>query len=60
LAVNSYEFRLAEANISKNIVKKRVTRCAILKDNIDTAQLKVPWHWNANVPVAMDPGIEGL
>jgi len=41
-------------------VKKRVTRCAILKDNIDTAQLKVPWHWNANVSVAMDPGIEGL
>ncbi|TWX52635.1 BREX-1 system phosphatase PglZ type B [Colwellia hornerae] len=51
--------KLAEANISKNIVKKRLARCAILKDNIDTAELKVPWHWNENVSVAMAPGISG-
>jgi hypothetical protein len=51
--------KLAEANISKNIVKKRLARCAILKDNVDTAELKVPWHWNHNVSVAMAPGIAG-
>lgn len=51
--------KLAEASISKNIVKKRLARCAILKDNIDTAELKVPWHWNENVSVAMAPGIAG-
>jgi hypothetical protein len=51
--------KLAEANISKNIVKKRLARCAILKDNIVTAELKVPWHWNHNVSVAMAPGIAG-
>ncbi|MFT6907413.1 MAG: hypothetical protein ACJAS1_004094 [Oleiphilaceae bacterium] len=51
--------KLAEANISKNIVKKRLARCAILKDNIETAELKVPWHWNENVTVAMAPGIAG-
>ena len=51
--------KLAEASISKNIVKKRLARCAILKDNIDTAELKVPWHWNENVTVAMAPGIAG-
>ncbi len=51
--------KLAEANIPKNIVKKRLARCAILKDNVDTAELKVPWHWNPNVSVAMAPGIAG-
>jgi len=51
--------KLAEANISKNIVKKRLARCAILKDNVDTDELKVPWHWNENVSVAMAPGISG-
>lgn len=51
--------KLAEAKISKNVVKKRLARCAILKDNISTDELKVPWHWNANVSVAMAPGISG-
>jgi len=51
--------KLAEANISKNMVKKRLARCAILKDNVDTSELKVPWHWNENVSVAMAPGISG-
>jgi len=51
--------KLAEASISKNMVKKRLARCAILKDNVDTSELKVPWHWNENVSVAMAPGISG-
>jgi len=51
--------KLTEAKISKNVVKKRLTRCAILKDNISTDELKVPWHWNENVSVAMAPGISG-
>ncbi|MEL0603478.1 BREX-1 system phosphatase PglZ type B [Pseudoalteromonas undina] len=51
--------KLAEASISKNQVKKRLARCAILKDNVSTDELKVPWHWNENVSVAMAPGIAG-
>ena len=51
--------KLAEASISKNQVKKRLARCAILKDNVSTDELKVPWHWNENVSVAMAPGISG-
>jgi hypothetical protein len=51
--------KLTEASISKNMVKKRLARCAILKDNVDTSELKVPWHWNENVSVAMAPGISG-
>ena len=51
--------KLKDADISKNVVKKRLARCAILKDNVDTSELKVPWHWNENVSVAMAPGIAG-
>jgi len=51
--------KLAEASISKNMVKKRLARCAILKDNVETSELKVPWYWNENVTVAMAPGIAG-
>jgi hypothetical protein len=51
--------KLAKANISKNMVKKRLARCAILKDNVTTTELTVPWHWNENVTVAMAPGIAG-
>ncbi len=41
------------------MVKKRLARCAILKDNVDTSELKVSWHWNETVSVAMAPGISG-
>lgn len=51
--------KLKDADISKNVVKKRLARCAILKDNVDTSELRVPWHWNENVSVAMAPGIAG-
>jgi len=51
--------KLAGASISKDVVKKKLARCAILKDNIETAELKVPWYWNPNVSIAMAPGIAG-
>ena len=51
--------KLTEAHIAKTVVKKRLARCAILKDNADSPELKVPWHWNADVTVAMAPGISG-
>ena len=51
--------KLKEAKISKNEVKKRSARCAILKDNVATNELKVSWHWNENVTVVMAPGIAG-
>ncbi|WP_028764579.1 BREX-1 system phosphatase PglZ type B [Shewanella colwelliana] len=51
--------KLAEASIPKTSVKKRLTRCAILKDNMSSSGLTVPWHWNPSVTVAMAPGIAG-
>lgn len=51
--------KLAEASIPKTSVKKRLARCAILKDNMGSTGLTVPWHWNPSVTVAMAPGIAG-
>ena len=51
--------KLAEVSFTKNIVKKKFARCAILKDNFDTAELKAPWHWYENVSFVMAPGIAG-
>lgn len=51
--------KLAEASIPKTSVKKRLARCAILKDNMSSSGLTVPWHWNPSVTVAMAPGIAG-
>jgi hypothetical protein len=51
--------KLAEASIPKTSVKKRLTRCAILKDNMSSSGLTVPWHWNPSVTIAMAPGIAG-
>ena len=39
------------------MAQKRLARCAILKGNVQTAALKMPWHWNPNVTLAMAPGI---
>lgn len=51
--------KLTSASIDKALVKKRLTRCAILKDNVQPEGLVVPWYWNPSVSVAMAPGIAG-
>ncbi len=52
--------QLPKADIPKNATRNRLSRCAILKDNVDTEHLKVHWHWNKNVTIAMAPGISGF
>lgn len=49
--------KLPADNIPEHMVKKRLARCAILKDNVDTSYYKVQWHWNANVTLVMARGI---
>ena len=52
--------QLPKAEINKNMCKKQLVRCAILKDNVATEHLKMHWHWNENVTIAMAPGISGF
>lgn len=49
--------KLPKADIQKTAVRKRLARCAILKDNVETGHLKMHWRWNKNVTIAMAPGI---
>ncbi len=51
---------LPKADINKNMTTKRLARCAILKDNVQTEHLKSQWYWNPNVTIAMAPGIAGF
>lgn len=50
--------KLPSANIPEHMVKKRLARCAILKDNVDVGYLKCQWYWNKNVTLAMARGIQ--
>ncbi len=49
--------RLPKSDIDKFVTEKRLARCAILKGNVQTDTLKMPWYWNPNVTLAMAPGI---
>lgn len=51
---------LPKAEISKDVTRNRLVRCAILKDNASTEYMKAHWHWNANVTIAMAPDISGF
>lgn len=50
--------KLPSENIPEHMVKKRLARCAILKDNVDVGYLKCQWYWNKNVTLAMARGIQ--
>lgn len=52
--------QMPKAEISKDAARNRLVRCAILKDNVSTEHVKVHWHWNANVTIAMAPDISGF
>jgi hypothetical protein len=52
--------QLPKAEINKSMCKTLLVRCAILKDNVATEHLKMHWHWNENVTIAMAPGISGF
>lgn len=49
--------KLPADNIPDHMVKKRLARCAILKDNVDVQYYKAQWHWNPNVTLVMARGI---
>lgn len=52
--------KLPKAELPKDVVAKRFSRCGILKANVATDRLTLPWHWNDQVRVALAPGISGF
>ncbi|EKF9299678.1 BREX-1 system phosphatase PglZ type B [Vibrio cholerae] len=49
--------KLPRAELEKPLVRKYLSRCAILKDNAKTELPMVGWHWNPAVSLAMAPGV---
>lgn len=49
--------KLPKVELDKPLVRKHLSRCAILHDNVSTGLPQVGWHWNPNVTIAMAPGI---
>ncbi|MET4694989.1 BREX-1 system phosphatase PglZ type B [Endozoicomonas lisbonensis] len=52
--------KLPKAELDKPLVRKYLSRCAILHDNAKTGLPQVRWHWNANVTIAMAPGVSAF
>jgi len=52
--------KLPKADLPKDVVAKRFSRCGILKANVATNRLALPWYWNDQVRVALAPGISGF
>jgi hypothetical protein len=48
---------LPKAELPEHLTVVRKGRCARLKDFAGTDQQTVPWHWDSNVRIAMEPGI---
>lgn len=52
--------QLPKADLEKPLVRKYLSRCAILKDNASTNLPQVEWYWNSSVSLAMAPGISAF
>lgn len=52
--------QLPKSELPKDVTTKRFSRCAILKSNVPTDRLNLPWFWNEQVRVALAPGISGF
>ncbi len=52
--------KLPKAELDKPLVRKYLSRCAILHDNASTGLSQVGWHWNPNVTIAMAPGVSAF
>ncbi|MBO2628127.1 BREX-1 system phosphatase PglZ type B [Shewanella algae] len=52
--------KLPKAELEKPLVRKYLSRCAILKDSASTGLPQVGWHWNPSVSIAMAPGISAF
>ncbi|WP_413536268.1 BREX-1 system phosphatase PglZ type B [Rahnella inusitata] len=52
--------QLPKADLEKPLVRKYLSRCAILKDNASTSLPQVEWYWNSAVSLAMAPGVSAF
>lgn len=47
---------MQKVELAKYLTETRWGRCALIKDNVQTENLTLEWHWHPEVSVAMAPG----
>tara|TARA_R110000796_G_scaffold195079_1_gene311566 strand:- start:5423 stop:7741 length:2319 start_codon:yes stop_codon:yes gene_type:complete len=47
---------MTKVELAKYVTETRWSRCAVVKDSVDTGYQQVGWHWNNEVSIAMAPG----
>tara|TARA_R110001592_G_scaffold13740_2_gene62794 strand:- start:8619 stop:10937 length:2319 start_codon:yes stop_codon:yes gene_type:complete len=47
---------MTKVDLPKHLTETRWSRCAVIKDSVDTGYQQVGWYWNSAVSIAMAPG----
>jgi hypothetical protein len=47
---------MAKIELAKHLTETRWSRCAVIKDSVDSGYQQVGWYWNSAVSIAMAPG----
>ncbi|SEQ40315.1 hypothetical protein SAMN05421693_1291 [Ectothiorhodospira magna] len=48
---------MSKVDLPKHLTETRWSRCAVIKDSVDTGYQQVGWYWNSAVSIAMAPGV---
>jgi len=47
---------MTKVELAKHLTETRWSRCAVLKESVDSGYQQVGWYWNNSVNIAMAPG----
>lgn len=47
---------MVKVELAKHLTETRWSRCAVIKDSVDSGYQQVGWYWNSAVSIAMAPG----
>lgn len=47
---------MVKVDLPKHLTETRWSRCAVIKDSVDSGYQQVGWYWNSDVSIAMAPG----
>ena len=47
---------MVKVELAKHLTETRWSRCAVIKDSVDSGYQQVGWYWNSSVSIAMAPG----
>ncbi len=51
---------MSKVDLPKHLTETRWSRCALIKDSVDSGYQQVGWYWNSAVSVAVAPGVSSF